>query len=87
MAQSNAIAIGSGRLLYGAPMVRIIEKPLTQPCINDALEMCAFYQGNSAFKFTDEDYAEMESKILSAKSDDEISGIMCRLRHKMFELL
>ena len=87
MAQSNALAIGSGRLLYGAPMVRTIQKPLTQTCIEDALEMCAFYQTNSSFKFTDDDYAEMESKILSAKSDDEISGMMCRLRHRMFELL
>ena len=87
MAQSNAIAIGSGRLLYGAPIVRKKEKTLTQVCIEDALEMCAFYQGNSSFKFTDTDYAEMEKKILSANSDDEISGIMCRLRHKMFELL
>ena len=87
MAQSNAIAIGFNNMIYGAPMVRTIEKPLTQVCINDALEMCAFYKGNRSFKFTDEDYAEMEKKILSANSDDEISGIMCRLRHKMFELL
>ena len=87
MAQSNAIAIGSGNLIYGASTIRKIEKPLTQVCINDALEMCAFYKGNRSFKFTDEDYAEMEKKILSANSDDEISGIMCRLRHKMFELL
>ena len=86
MAQSNAIAIGFSNMIYGAPIQKR-EKTLTQVCVNDALEMCAFYQGNSAFKFTDEDYAEMESKILSAKSDDEISGIMCRLRHKMFELL
>ena len=78
----NAIAMGSG-LIYGTP-TQIRPKRLTQPCINDAIEMCKFYKNSNAFDFSKEDYKAVKKQILSAKSDDEISGILCRLRHRMY---
>lgn len=81
MAYSNALAIGVGNLIYGKP-IATPNKSLTQTYIEDALEMARDYHRYNMLSATE--LVETEEKINSATSDDEISGIMCRLRHKAY---
>lgn len=82
MAYSNAIAIGSGNLLYGVPTQRKA-KPLTQVCVENALEVIEDYYSCYSM-ISEEEYDKAKEQINSAESDDEISGIVCRLRHKAY---
>ena len=57
------------------------QRKRTADCEKDALDMLEVYRDFK--KITVEEFQTVKSEIKNAKSDDAISGIMCRIRHRV----
>ena len=58
------------------------KKRVNAECLQNALETLRDYKHWSLIK--EDDHAKIKRQIKSAKTNDEISGIMCRLRHRIY---
>lgn len=59
----------------------IFQKKRTKECEKDAIDMLKVYRDFN--RISKEQFQEIKREIKNADSDDKISNIMCKLRHKI----